>query len=580
MSHDWWRETSIYQIYPRSFCDSNGDGIGDIRGVISKLDYLYDLGVETLWLSPIYCSPQKDHGYDISEYTSINPEYGTMEDVDELIKSVHDRGMKIIFDMVMNHTSDQHEWFQDSVLRRNGKEDWYIWHDEPNNWRSMLGNKGWIYNEERKQYYFASFLPFQPDLNYRNPEVKATMLNVVKFWMDKHVDGFRLDIFNVIYKDESLDRNPFSWRIIPSHEEVDGYFQKKTNTINHPDTIAFAKELRHFVDNQSSVQKNRFLLGEIFGKPDQIKAFMGDRADPGLNLVFMFKTLDFKFHAKYFSKLIREFEHHYPSPNYSPVIVFSNHDIRRMVYRLHGDMAKVKVIATLQMTLRGVPCIYYGEEIGMTESNIGLYDAQDPVASQFRHLVPQFVYDSSLLKNISMNRDNCRTPMQWTNDASSHSGFCQPSSDVTTKDGQGDDDTELTVREELADPWLPVNEDTSRGINVKSQQDEEYSMLMTYQRLLKLRKSEPALFRGELKLHHDDIIMKSSKGILCYERIELETQRRVFVLINFQNRRSKTIDVSPFFTEHPNIIFSTDKRNTIEEGTVKVHGPSALVLRA
>lgn len=567
MVHNWWRETSIYQIYPRSFCDSNGDGIGDIRGIISKLDYLYDLGVETLWLSPIYCSPQKDHGYDISDYTSINPEYGTMEDVDELIRSVHDRGMKIVFDMVMNHTSDQHEWFRDSALRCNGKDDWYIWTDEPNNWRSMLGNKGWIYNEERKQYYFASFLSFQPDLNYRNPEVKAAMLNVVKFWMDKRVDGFRLDIFNVIYKDESLDHNPFSWRVIPSHEEVDGYFQKKTNTINHPDTIAFAKELRKFVDTQSSVKQDRFLLGEIFGNPEQIKAFMGTKSDPGLNLVFMFKTLDFKFQAKYFKNLIQEFEHHYPSPNYTPVIVFSNHDIRRMVYRLQGHMAKVKVIATLQMTLRGVPCIYYGEEIGMTESNIRLYDAQDPVAGQFRSKVPQFIYDSRLMKNLSMNRDNCRTPMQWTKDTSNHNGFSEhfvPTDKKKSKD--------------LANPWLPVNEDSVRGINVESQKDEEHSMLTTYRSLLQLRKSEPALFRGKLKLY-DGL---RTKGLLCYERFDEKSQSRVIVLCNFKSRRSMSIDLSKNFKQDPEIIFSTDQRNYMKKGRqeVELYGPSAIILQA
>mmetsp|Transcript_27319 Transcript_27319/g.41348 ORF Transcript_27319/g.41348 Transcript_27319/m.41348 type:complete len:574 (+) Transcript_27319:66-1787(+) len=567
MDQNWWRETSIYQIYPRSFCDSNGDGIGDIRGIISKLDYLYDLGVETLWLSPIYCSPQKDHGYDISDYTSINPEYGTMEDVDELIRSVHDRGMKIIFDMVMNHTSDQHEWFRDSALRRNGKDDWYIWTDEPNNWRSMLGNKGWIYNEERKQYYFASFLSFQPDLNYRNPEVKAAMLNVVKFWMDKRVDGFRLDIFNVIYKDESLDHNPFSWRVIPSHEEVDGYFQKKTNTINHPDTIAFAKELRKFVDTQSSVKQDRFLLGEIFGNPEQIKAFMGTKSDPGLNLVFMFKTLNFKFQAKYFKNLIQEFEHHYPSPNYTPVIVFSNHDIRRMVYRLNGHMAKVKVIATLQMTLRGVPCVYYGEEIGMTESNIRLYDAQDPVAGQFRSTVPQFIYDSRLMKNLSMNRDNCRTPMQWTKDTSTHNGFSKhfvPTDKKTSKD--------------LANPWLPVNEDSVRGINVETQKDEEHSMLTTYRRLLQLRKSEPALFRGKLKLC-DSL---KSKGLLCYERFDEKSQGRVIVLCNFKSRRSMSIDLSKKIKQDPEIIFSTDQRNSMKKGRqeVELYGPSAIILQS
>mmetsp|Transcript_7329 Transcript_7329/g.9601 ORF Transcript_7329/g.9601 Transcript_7329/m.9601 type:complete len:575 (-) Transcript_7329:558-2282(-) len=572
----WWRETTIYQIYPRSFCDSNGDGIGDIPGIVSKLDYLKDLGVETLWLSPIFDSPQEDHGYDISDYTSINPEYGTMEDVEELIDGVHERDMKIVFDMVMNHTSDQHQWFKDSILRRNGKDDWYIWQDNqtiggcistaPNNWRSMLGNNGWVYNEHRKQSYFASFLPFQPDLNYRNPEVKNAMLNVVKFWMDKRVDGFRLDIFNVIYKDPGFGHNPFTWRLIPSHEEVNGFFQNKKNTVNHPDTIAFAKELRNFVDNESSVQKHRFLLGEVMGKPDMLKAFMGDSLDPGLNLVFMFETLDFDFKAKYFDRLIRKFEDHYPSPDYTPVIVFSNHDIRRMVYRLNGHMAKVKVVATLQMTLRGVPCIYYGEEIGMTEGNIRLYDAQDPVAKLYRPCVPQFLYDSSLLKNISMNRDNCRTPMQWSSDG--HGGF------IMNKYGDGSNKASMKG---VSDPWLPVNDDSLSGINVESQEDEEHSMLMIYRNLLALRKSEPALFRGDLKLHES---VNNLRGLLCYERVDTETQSRLFVLINFKTPSNSIFDSSVLSDEPLKIVFSTDKRNIIDQHKVNLYGPSALILRA
>ena len=210
MKTPWYHKTTIYQIYPRSFYDSNHDGIGDLKGILSKLDYLHELGFETLWISPFFSSPQADLGYDISNYTDIAPEYGTMDDALQLIEEVHKRGMRIVFDMVMNHTSIEHDWFRESRSSRNNpKANWYIWRDKPNNWKSMTGGSGWHYAKERGQYYWSSFLPMQPDLNYRNPEVKKTMFDIVRFWLGKGVDGFRLDIFNVIYKDAEFRDNPF-----------------------------------------------------------------------------------------------------------------------------------------------------------------------------------------------------------------------------------------------------------------------------------------------------------------------------------------------------------------------------------
>ena len=216
----WYHKTTIYQIYPRSFYDSNGDGIGDLQGILQKLDYLHELGFETLWISPFFSSPQADFGYDISNYTDIAPEYGTMSDALQLIEEVHKRGMRIVFDMVMNHTSEEHPWFKESRSSRdNPKADWYLWRDKPNNWMSVTGGSGWHYAPERGQYYWASFLPFQPDLNYRNPEVKRTMLDVVRIWLGKGVDGFRLDIFNYIYKGAEFQNKPFSFKLIPSEED-------------------------------------------------------------------------------------------------------------------------------------------------------------------------------------------------------------------------------------------------------------------------------------------------------------------------------------------------------------------------
>ena len=223
----WYHKTLIYQIYPRSFYDSNQDGMGDIQGIIQKLDYVKDLGFESIWCSPFFASPQADFGYDISNYTDVAPEYGTMRDALQLIEETYRRALRIVFDMVMNHTSGEHSWFKESRSSRdNPKADWYLWRDQPNHWQSMTGGSGWHYANERDQYYWASFLPFQPDLNYRNPEVKKAMLEIVRFWLGKGVDGFRLDIFNVIYKDAEFRNNPFTFDLIPHRIESIRIFSK------------------------------------------------------------------------------------------------------------------------------------------------------------------------------------------------------------------------------------------------------------------------------------------------------------------------------------------------------------------
>jgi oligo-1,6-glucosidase/alpha-glucosidase len=259
----WYHHTTIYQIYPRSYYDSNGDGIGDIQGIIQKLDHVKDMGYQTIWCSPFFKSPQKDFGYDISDYQAIAPEYGTMQDAEQLIAEVHKRGMRIVFDMVMNHTSIEHPWFKADVERgkADSTKDYYIWRDKPTNWKSMTGGSGWQYNAQRKQYFYASFLPFQPDLNYRNPVVKETMLNNVRYWLKKGVDGFRLDIFNVIYKDGQFRNNPFMMKAVPSETDPSGFFQKAKYTINQPESFAFAKELRAVCNEFGAALQNE---GKLF----------------------------------------------------------------------------------------------------------------------------------------------------------------------------------------------------------------------------------------------------------------------------------------------------------------------------
>lgn len=355
----WWKSASIYQVYPRSFKDSNGDGVGDIPGVISKLDYLKDLGVEAIWVSPFFKSPQKDFGYDISNYRAVDPTMGQEGDAERLIQETHKRGMKIIFDMVMNHTSDQHPWFEESRSSRdNPKADWYIWRDQPNNWVSALGKPGWKYEPRRNQWYFASFLPFQPDLNYRNPEVKKAMLNHVRYWLEKGVDGFRLDIFNVIYKDAQFRNNPKTLKFLPNDEYVG--FQYRKYTQNLPENHEFAKELRAVIEEYGSKygSSERMLVGEVMGEHHRIKPFLGKNHD-GLNLIFLFDILKFDFKADFFREKLALYEREYPAP-YVPTYVFSNHDQMRSLSRLGGDLQDAKLLALLQLTARGVPVIYQG----------------------------------------------------------------------------------------------------------------------------------------------------------------------------------------------------------------------------
>lgn len=464
---------SIYQIYPRSFFDSNGDGIGDIPGIIAKLDYIRDLGFEGIWCSPFFVSPQQDFGYDISDYQNIAPEYGTMEDVERLIETVHQKGMFILFDMVMNHTSLEHPWFKESASSKdNAKADWYLWRDKPNNWMSLTGGSGWHYHEGRKQYFYASFLPFQPDLNYRNPEVKATMLRTAQFWLGKGVDGFRLDIFNVIYKDGQFRNNPFAFKVVPNEDDPSGFFQKFNYTINQPESVQFAEELRAASDSFG----HPILLGEVSGNMETIRKYLGNGKN-GLSHVFVFHMLPFKFKAKWFEALIGKMEKVFPAP-LEPVYVFSNHDRRRSIARIGNNEQRAKVLHTLQLVMRGTPVMYYGEEIGMTEIKMKRKTALDPIAHKFKHVPKGF----DLLIGETLNRDECRLPMQWSN--SPQAGFSTSSR-----------------------TWLPLHPDYP-GKNVKEAQEREYSLWNCIRRLNALRKESEVLRKGSMQLNREDEVLE------------------------------------------------------------------------
>jgi oligo-1,6-glucosidase/alpha-glucosidase len=496
-TQNWWKQTTIYQIYPRSFYDTNGDGIGDIKGIIQKLDYIQSLGFETIWCSPFFASPQKDFGYDVSDYTSISPEFGTLEDAENLIQEVHKRHMKIVLDMVMNHTSDQHKWFLESAASKtNPKSDWYLWRDKPNNWKSMVGGSGWQYVASRNQYYWASFLPFQPDLNYRNPEVKKAMFDNVRFWLAKGADGYRLDIFNVIYKDKGFRDNPFSWDLLPSESNPSGFFQQAKYTMNQSETFEFARELRAVTKEFG----DKILLGEVSGDIATIRKFMGNEKNDGLGLVFDFEMLPFHFKAKYFSSLISKIETHFQHP-FTPVYVFSNHDRRRSATRIKGNLEKAKLLQLLQLTVRGVPCMYYGEEIGMTDGRFSYRKGLDPIA-QKNKWVARFLTDAA---NETLNRDDLRTPMQW--DTTKNAGFS--SADKT---------------------WLPANKNFGER-NVVKESEDSSSILSEIKTLLRLRNEYEALKNGSIEIVKE----KSSKDLLCYRR--KDANQTLLVVINFGEKK-------------------------------------------
>ena len=541
----WYHKTTIYQIYPRSFYDSNADGIGDLPGILQKLDYIQRLGFETIWISPFFSSPQADTGYDISDYTNIAPEYGTMDDVLQLIEEVHRRGMRIVFDMVMNHTSIEHAWFKESRSSRdNPKADWYIWRDPlpslfrrgaggdvPNNWKSVIGGSGWHYSRERAQYFWATFLPFQPDLNYHNPEVKQAMLDVVRFWLSKGVDGFRLDIFNYIYKDAQFRDNPFSFRLLPTEDDASSFFQEAKYTVNQPENFVFAREFR----STCAEYGEKLSIGEVSGGTRIVRQFLGNETNNGLTLVFDFGMLNFKFTAEYFHNLIRDMEREYPHP-FMPVYVFSNHDRRRSIRRLGGDVRKAKLLHMFQLTVRGVPCMYYGEELGMTDAKFPFATALDPIPHRFQS-IPRFVFDAL---GMTINRDEVRTPMQW--DETKNAGFS--TADTT---------------------WLPVHENY-RTINVDSQDKNQTSLLNTIRALLEIRNREKALQVGSLELMEG-----LPENVLGYTR-SLNNEK-VSILLNFGDKEKE------FQTEAKECIFKLTKGIEFNGRTVQLESYGGVIVK-
>lgn len=452
--HEWWKHEVIYEIYPRSFADTNDDGIGDLNGITSKLDYLQQLGIGAIWITPCFPSPQVDFGYDVSDYEQIDPMYGTLEDFDRLVAEGKKRGIRVILDLVVNHTSDQHQWFRESKSSKaSRKRDWYVWRDgkpggqPPNNWLALFGSPAWKLDPRTGQYYYHFFYPEQPDLNWRNPEVEKAILDVSRYWYEKGVAGFRLDAVDTLYEDPALPDNA----IIAGTDKFGRPRQDEVHNRRLPEVHDALKKLRKVADEYGAV-----LVGETWTNDiAELKRYYGSGDEVQLPMNFMFAMVN-KLSAREFRKQIALVE----EAGVWPVYVISNHDIVRSWNR-YGDGinndAIAKALAAVYLTLRGTPVMYYGEELGMENNDPqNKEDVKDPIGR--------------LGWPLEKGRDGERTPMQW--DARLHAGFSR----VT--------------------PWLPVPP-SARRRNVRVETADADSILNFYKQLLALRRSNPALREGE-----------------------------------------------------------------------------------
>ncbi len=509
LSPKWWQTAVFYQIYPRSFADGNGDGIGDLEGIIHKLDYLRDLGIDALWLSPHYPSPLLDCGYDIADYIDVASEYGKLETFVALLEAAHARGIRIILDLVLNHTSHEHAWFKASSSSRDDpKRDWYIWRDgrdggPPNNWISTFGGSAWELDLTTGQYYYHFFLKEQPDLNWRNPEVKAALFDAARFWLDLGVDGFRLDAIDTIYEDPALPDHTCAF----TQEElwVQGYAQGQTPALQEawdriyeyqlrqPGIHALFRELRQVIDEY----EDRVLVGET----DEI-SFYGN-GDDELHLVFNFPLMRTnRFTPAWIHANQRALYAELPEGAW-PCNTLGNHDTPRVFSRYSDgehDVALARLSLALMLTLRGTPILYNGEEIGMTDYILtDLTHIRDTVALWHYDMQRRLLgkpHAEALLEAARISRDKCRTPMQWAN--APHGGFCPP----------------------RAIPWLPVNPNYAHGVNVAGQERDPASLLSFYRRMLVLRKRIPALSAGDytprLEEHADCFcFLRAVEGQTC-----------------------------------------------------------------
>lgn len=490
---NWWRDGIIYQIYPRSFSDTNQDGFGDLPGIIQKLDYLASLGIDAIWLSPIYPSPDADFGYDVSDHCAVDPRYGTLSDFDRLVAEAHRRGIRVVLDMVLNHTSNQHPWFIESRSgRENPKRDWYIWRDPssggrpPSNWKSMFGGSAWQFDALTGQYYLHTFLKEQPDVNWRNPDVRQAQLDVFRFWLERGVDGFRLDVFNAYFKDAGFRDNPacFGLRGFDRQQHI--------HDINQPEMTGLLQELRVLLD----AYPERYAVGESFvTSPAQTVGYTGEDR---LHAVFSFdlfgSELSFPWNPAWLLRQISRRDTLFEVRGDWPTTVLSNHDQPRTASRYErGEKdGQVFIAMALLLTIRGTPFMYYGEELGMRDISLKRSEIRDPAGKRYWP--------------VYRGRDGCRSPMQWSNDA--NAGFS------------------------ASRPWLKVHPDYLQR-NTATQSADPSSVLNFTRRLIALRRDHPALRQGTFKS-----IFRSNTRVLAYER-ELDGER-ILIYLNFANKINRT----------------------------------------
>ncbi|WP_240232336.1 alpha-glucosidase [Devosia lacusdianchii] len=482
VDRDWWRGAVIYQIYPRSYQDQNGDGVGDLVGITSRLDYVADLGVDAIWLSPVFTSPMKDFGYDVSDYRGIDPSFGTLEDFDRLVQKAHSLGLKVIIDQVISHSSDKHSWFAESrQSRTNPRADWYVWADPkpdgtpPNNWLSIFGGSAWQWDSRRMQYYMHNFLVSQPDLNFHNPEVQEALLGDMRFWLERGVDGFRLDTVNFYFHSTGLESNPvvkpedFNASTAPA---VNPYnFQEHLYDKSRPENLDFLKRLRALMDEYPG----KTTVGEIGDSQHQLEVMAQyTSGDDRLHMAYTFDYLGGEFSAEHFKKSIADTEA--GAPDGWICLAFSNHDVVRHVSRwaVHGqESAFTRLAATLILAMRGSVCLYQGEELGLKEAELAFEDLVDPYGIEFW---PQF-----------KGRDGCRTPMVWQ--AHAANGAFSTANKT----------------------WLPVPAEHLLHA-VDTQDKVDGSVLEFYRALLTFRKAHPALAKGSIEL------LQSTGDVLAFIR--------------------------------------------------------------
>lgn len=509
----WWKKGIIYHIYPLSFMDSNGDGKGDIPGITARLDYLKWLGVDAVWISPMYKSPMADFGYDVADYISLNPQFGSMSDFEMLVDKIHSLDLHLIMDFVPNHTSEQHPWFLESRSSKNNpKRDWYIWKDPafdggpPTNWLSSFGGSGWEFDTATGQHYYHAFLKQQPDLNWRNKDVVRELLKVMRFWLDKGVDGFRVDVMWHLIKDYLFRDNPpnpdYREGQPSSHRQIASY------STDQPEVLGVVSKMREVIDSY----KEKVLIGEIYLPVTEVVDYYGHNQQ-GAHLPLNFQLLVEEWNGPRIYKGINEYEGALPRDAW-PNWVLGNHDRPRIASRVGADQARVA--AMMLFTLRGTPTVYYGDEIGMEDAAVSKELMQDPA---------------------EINRDAQRTPMQWT--SGKYAGFT------------------------VGTPWIGLNNNYHEK-NVESQRENRNSILHLYKNLIALRRSEPALYGGIF------IPVGSEGNLFAYMRTDEHTGKSFLIAVNL-GHAAGVLRVPGRFHFSGKVLLATDNKRTGETISGEIH---------